>query len=133
MPKLERRFLARPAPQPTNDYGRVIKLMSLAFGVVGFLVSVCCLLLFIAKSSFTASIISIIAGILFTTAVFWALGLGITCLFAPTDFLKSPSGQVWLAKIGVKSVVAARIACILYVLFVVGIILIAAFFIVANY
>ena len=46
--------------------------------------------------------------------VFFALA--VACLVVPGDFLKGPLGQSWMRIIGVKTVLGARIVCLLFVL-----------------
>jgi hypothetical protein len=41
------------------------------------------------------------------------LGVAIACLFAPREFLAGPVGQKWMKLIGTKSIMLARIVCLL--------------------
>ena len=47
-------------------------------------------------------------------AVFFTLA--VACLVVPGDFLEGPFGQSWMRIIGTKTVLGARIACLLFVL-----------------
>jgi hypothetical protein len=40
------------------------------------------------------------------------------CLFAPREFLTGPVGQKWMKLIGTKSVLVARIVCLIFGLIV---------------
>lgn len=44
----------------------------------------------------------------------FTLGMALTCLFAPREFLTGPVGKPWMDRIGTKSVTAARVACALF-------------------
>jgi hypothetical protein len=44
------------------------------------------------------------------------LGVSVACLFAPRAFLTGPVGKKWMKLIGTRSVVTARVACLLFVL-----------------
>ena len=48
------------------------------------------------------------AGVLF--------GVAVACLFAPREFLTGPIGSKWMTLIGTKSVLAARIVCLMFLL-----------------
>jgi hypothetical protein len=48
----------------------------------------------------------------------FTLGMALTCLFAPREFLTGPVGKPWMDRIGTKSVTVARIACALFGLMV---------------
>jgi hypothetical protein len=64
------------------------------------------------KMLLLAPLIFGIAGIL--------LGVAGTCLMAPNEFLTGPVGRKWMALIGTKSVLVARIACGILVVIVLG-------------
>src|SRR5262249_53855232 len=49
-------------------------------------------------------------------------GVGLVCCFVPQEFLTGPVGRKWMKLIGVRSVVAARIACVLLAVAVLGLI-----------
>jgi len=44
----------------------------------------------------------------------FTLGMALTCLFAPREFLTGPVGKPWMERIGTKSVTVARVACALF-------------------
>lgn len=51
----------------------------------------------------------------------YCLGVCLTCVVAPADFLRGPQGRKWMKLIGTKSVALARVVCA-----VLGVILFAA-------
>lgn len=48
-------------------------------------------------------------------------GVAIACLFAPQEFLDGPVGQKWMTLIGTKSVLGARITCVVLSLAIPGV------------
>jgi hypothetical protein len=44
----------------------------------------------------------------------FVFGMTIMCLFAPRAFLTGPVGEPWMKLIGTRSVLVARIACLLF-------------------
>ena len=59
-----------------------------------------------------------IKGILLAPFLFgvggFVFGMALMCLFAPRSFLTGPTGAAWMKLIGTKSVVVARIVCLLF-------------------
>ena len=54
-------------------------------------------------------------------AVGLVFGVAVACLFAPSSFLTSSVGQKWMKLIGTKSVLAARIVCLILALLIAGV------------
>ena len=47
--------------------------------------------------------------------------MALTFLFAPVSFLLGPKGKKWLDLVGTKTVVSARVVCIIFTMVAIGI------------
>ena len=105
-----------------SGYHKRIVLVSCIFGVLGAVPGI----IFLVVAAGVAKAGNDLIGLLFAPFMFGAAGLlfgvAVACLFAPRDFLTGPLGEKWMKLIGTKSVLVARIVCLIF-----GLIIMAPF------
>jgi hypothetical protein len=63
----------------------------------------------------------IFATVCLFSAYGFASGFTVMCLFAPREFLNGAAGQKWMRMIGTKSVLMARVVCLIAIAALVGV------------
>ena len=108
--------LGEAAPRHSTYHKRIVA-VCIVFGILGGLIGLGFVITELLwpdpghkdyKLLLLAPIMAGAAGILF--------GATLACLFAPHEFLTGPIGSKWMTLIGTKSVLAARIVCLMVLL-----------------
>jgi hypothetical protein len=110
-------FEVDDSPQRHARYQRRFVRLTVCSGVVGVLLGLVLCVIQCAQGEPRC-----VEGFLRVPPMFGVIGaclaLAVGCLMVPGDFLRSPYGQRWMQLIGVESVAAARIVCLLFVLII---------------
>ena len=112
-------------PDRGSGYASVIKFSSWACALITALV--CVYAFFVLMTPGDAAEVpeqfgrrrgrSPLTGLLMMPFGGYLVGMALAVLFAPTSYLLSEEGKQWMKKIGVKSVVAARVVSLIFVVF----------------
>lgn len=115
-----------PAPPPVADataarhalYGQRIAFWAQCGTVVGAVLGVVLGVVMLVGGEAIGAIKALFVLPFALATAGFTLGMALTCLFAPREFLTGPVGKPWMDRIGTKSVTVARVACALFGLIV---------------
>jgi|GEM_PF-3528022 len=115
-----------PEAPPVDDataarhalYGQRIAFWAQCGTVVGAVLGVVLGVVMLVGGEAVGAIKALVAFPFALAAGGFTLGMALTCLFAPREFLTGPVGKPWMERIGTKSVTVARVACALFGLIV---------------
>ena len=114
--------MAGESGQRHSAYHKRIILVSSVFGILGAAIGIIASIALAVDAKSGKDI----KGVLLTPFMFGAggllFGVAVACLFAPRDFLTGPLGKKWMKLIGTKSVLVARIVCLIF-----GLVILAPF------
>lgn len=98
------------------SYHRWIILGGIVFALGGMVVFPLGLMWEAAGKEREVDFVAMLRGAGIGAAAGMLLGVALTCLIAPRDFLLGPMGRKWMELIGVEGVLAARAVCLIVVL-----------------
>lgn len=96
-----------------ENYHKRIMLVAGVFAGVGAAFAAVLLLVVLVRKPESLSLRAVLGPVGFGFGGYM-FGMSVMCLFAPTAFLTGPVGRSWMRMIGTKSVVVARIACLVF-------------------